>query len=353
MANAGSVVDTDAHYWEPLGDFADYLEEPWKSRIADREDPGGLLPQSTGDRFMSGRIRRDEVPYPVEDMTPDQIPGAMAHVGVDQIVLLPNKMLTFGKLAGEDERPIALANGYVDYMLDEVVRPDDGVYTMIIAPYQDPDAAVDLIDRVGDERGIVAVCMITAGPEPPLGNRKYDPIYAAAEAAKLPVVFHSGGSSLDDFFIRGYEKFIETHTLGFLWSNMAQLTSLVVQGTPEKFPDLDIVFQESGIFWVPTMMHRLDAEYLKRQSEAPLLERRPSAYMREFYYGTQPLEVPEDETRLRQVIDDIGGAERLMYASDYPHWDYDRPSAITDRCLLDAGEKERILGGTAHEVFGI
>jgi predicted TIM-barrel fold metal-dependent hydrolase len=134
---------------------------------------------------------------------------------------------------------------------------------------------------------------------------------------------------------------------------MAQLTSLVVQGTPEKFPDLDIVFQESGIFWVPTMMHRLDAEYLKRQSEAPLLERRPSAYMREFYYGTQPLEVPEDETRLRQVIDDIGGAERLMYASDYPHWDYDRPSAITDRCLLDAGEKERILGGTAHEVFGI
>lgn len=353
MESHQPVVDADAHYWEPLDEFANYLEEPWQSRIADREDPGGLLPQSTGDRFMAGRIRRDEVSYPAEDMTPDQIPDVMAHLGVDDIVLLPNKMLTFGKLAGEGERPIALANGYVDYMLDKVVAPDQGVHTMIVAPYQDPAATVELIDRVGDERGIVGVCMITAGPEPPLGNRKYDPIYAAAEKKGLPVVFHTGGSSLDDFYIRGYEKFIETHTLGFLWSNMAQLTSIVVQGVPEKFPDLDIAFQESGLFWVSTMMHRLDAEYLKRQSEAPLLERRPSAYMREFYYGTQPLEIPEDESRLEQIIDDIGGASQIMYASDYPHWDYDRQSAITEREFLTESEKARILGGTAMEVFDL
>ena len=108
MTITGPVVDADAHYWEPLGDFSEYLDEPWKSRIADRKDPGGLLPQSTGDRFMAGRIRRDEVSYPVEDMTPDQIPGVMTHLSVDQIILLPNKMLTFGKLAGADERPVVL-----------------------------------------------------------------------------------------------------------------------------------------------------------------------------------------------------------------------------------------------------
>lgn len=348
-----STVDSDAHYWEPIDGFADYLDEPWRSRLTNREDPGGLLPTSTGDRFMAGRIRRDEVSYPAEDMTPDQIPGVMAHLGVDHIVLLPNKMLTFGKLAGEDERPVVLANGYVDYMLDQVVDPDAGIHTMIVAPYQDPEATVELIDRVGDEDGIVGVCMITAGPEPPLGNRKYDPIYAAAERRGLPVIFHSGGSSLDDFSVRGYEKFIETHTLGFLWSNMAQMVSLVVQGVPEKFPDLDIAFQESGLFWVPTMMHRLDAEYLKRQSEAPLLERRPSAYMQEFYYGTQPLEIPDDESRLEATIEDIGGAEQIMYASDYPHWDYDRQTAITDREFLTDDEKARILGGTAKKVFGL
>jgi hypothetical protein len=134
---------------------------------------------------------------------------------------------------------------------------------------------------------------------------------------------------------------------------MAQLVSVVVQGVPEKFPDLEIVFQESGLFWAPTMMHRLDAEYLKRQSEAPLLERRPSAYMREFYYGTQPLEIPEDESRLEATIDDIGGPDQLMYASDYPHWDYDRQTAITERSFLTDAEKDRVLGGTAREVFGI
>jgi hypothetical protein len=87
-------------------------------------------------------------------MTPDEIPGVMDYLGVDQIILLPNKMLTFGKLAGEDERPVVLANGYIDYMLDQVVDPNAGIYTMIVAPYQDPDEAVALIERVGDEPAV-------------------------------------------------------------------------------------------------------------------------------------------------------------------------------------------------------
>ena len=117
---------------------------------------------------------------------------------------------------------------------------------MIPAPLQEPEAAAELIDRVGDEPGIVGVCLITAGAEPPLSNHRYDVIYEVAQDAGLLIVYHAGGLSLDDFYISGYDRFIELHALGFLWSNMAQLTSIVLQGVPEKFPELDIVFQESG-----------------------------------------------------------------------------------------------------------
>tara|TARA_B100000686_G_scaffold349587_1_gene443346 strand:- start:244 stop:1302 length:1059 start_codon:yes stop_codon:yes gene_type:complete len=349
--NGHVVVDVDAHFFEPLHDFSNYLDEPWKSRFSGATR-GRFIPGSTGDRWVGGRIMRNVTSYPQKDMTPEEIPGLMKHVGLDKIVLLPNKMLSFGKLSS-DEIAVPLANGFIDYMLDKVVDPSEGIYTMLVAPFHDPEESVALIDRVADEKGVVALCLVTAGPEPPLGDRRYDPIYEACNDRNFPVVFHAGGSSVDSFFIRGYRKFLETHTLGFLWNNMAQIVSLVIQGVPEKYPNLDIVFQESGIFWVPLMMHRLDAEYMKRQSEAPLLTKKPSKYMQEFYYGTQPLEEPDNPEYLQQIIDMIGGPERLMYASDYPHWDYDRPSVITNMDFLSDSEQGMILGKTAERIFGI
>lgn len=49
----------------------------------------------------------------------------------------------------------------------------------------------------------------------------------------------------------------------------------------------------------------------------------------------------------------IGGADRLMYVSDYPHVDYDAPTAITSIPGLSEDEKEKILGGNALEVFDL
>jgi predicted TIM-barrel fold metal-dependent hydrolase len=355
------VVDSDAHYMEGLDQLVDYFPEPWKSRMIgssgkDKASIAGIYPISTGDRSVFGRIQRDEFTEMQRNaggFTPEIIPDVMEFLGVDAINMLSQKMLTFSRIKGDDPRATLLANAYTDYMLDKVVNPDEGIYTMAPLPFQEPKEAVELIDRVSHEKGIIGGCFVTAGPEPPFGNRKYDPIYEAAEANNLPIVFHAGGGGIDEFVNAGYEKFIETHVLGFLMANQSQITSLVIQGIPEKFPNLKIVFQESGVFWIPLMMHRLDTEYLKRQSEAPLLTKKPSEYIKDMYFGIQPLEVPEDLSYLRQIIDMIGGTDRLLYASDYPHWDYDPPSAITDLSILSEDEKQRVLSGTAHEVFGI
>ena len=352
-----SIVDIDAHYFEygTLGHMAQYLDEddPWRKRFAQYDDPDlanpQLFPKSTGDRKLFGRISRDD---DLDLHDAEDIPRVMDYLGVDDVVVISQRVLAFGVMDADDKRASKFANMYVEYMIEEVVDSDEGIYTLLPAPYHDPEATVDLIERVADEPGIVGVCIITGGAEPPLGNRKYEPIYAAAERADLPVVFHTGGAGLDSFQSSGYEKFIETHTLGFLTSNASQLTSVVIQGIPKKFPDLDILFVESGLFYVPMLMHRLDAEYMKRPSEVPFLDKRPSEYMKEIYYGTQPLEY-QDEQHLEWVIRMMGGPDRLLWASDYPHWDYDPPKVIEDLSFLSRAEKDRVLGGNAREVFGL
>ena len=353
-----TVTDADAHFFEPTEKLLEYVDDsnPWKDRLARQTESGvpvSYFPSSTGDRFIEGRIEREDVPYPYDNMEPEQIPEVMDNLGFDNIVLLSHLMLAFSRMQGDDERMEIVSNAYIDYMLDHVVDPDEGIYCLLAAPFNNPEESKRIIDRVGSEEGVVGIALVTAGPEPPLGNRRYDPIYEAAERNGLPIVFHAGGAGIDEFHKKGYEKFTETHVLGFLENNMSQCVSIVIQGVPVRYPDLDIVFQESGIYWVPMIMQRLDAEYMKRPSEVPILDQRPSDYMKEFYYGTQPLEEPRNPEYLRQIVDQLGGAERLIYASDYPHWDYDPPNTISENSAFTDEEKRAILGENAQEVFGI
>ena len=350
------VIDVDAHFYENNEALVEYFDEPYRSEILDRDNPkygiDKLLEGTTGDRYVGGRIMRNIEDYGQGgSMSTASVSSIMDRLGLDSIVMIANSILfASGSISTDDHRAVQLTNAYVDFMIEHVVDPDQGIYTVIPVPYQDPDASVELINRTGTEDGVIAVCMVTGGAEPPLGNRKYDPIYEAAQDIDLPIIYHTGGSGLEDYHIQGYGKFIETHTLGFLVANISQLTSVVIQGIPEKYPDLDLVFQETGLGWVPMIMYRLDAEYMKRQSEAPLLNQRPSEYIKDFYFGTQPLE--ENVQFLETAIEHIG-SDQIMYASDYPHWDYDDPSVVMDLPFLSDEEKADILGRNAQKVFGI
>jgi uncharacterized protein len=352
--NGMLVIDADAHYLEPVQEMAEYLDEPWRSRLLGA-DPTKWIPIGLGDRMLAGRIRRDDLDYGYGYgvQRADEVAAAMAHVGSDACVLVPNRLVTLGHLTVAD-LVVALNAGYVRYMLDRVCDPARGIYTMVIACWQDPEASAEIIDEVGDHPAVAAVCMLSAGARPPLGDARYDPIYEAAQRHDLPIVLHGApglnlvsGADYGDF-----QRLIESHSLGFSISNQIQLTSMVLQGCCERFPGQRYVFQESGLFWVPMMQYRLDEYYLKRRSEAPLLTRLPSEYIREyFYFGTQPIEAPKDQRHLEMVFDAANGSEHFIYSSDYPHFDYDDPRAITRLTFLDREAKARVLAGNALQVF--
>ena len=63
------------------------------------------------------------------------------------------------------------------------------------------------------------------------------------------------------------------------------------------------------------------------------------------------MEEPDSKEHLLDVIGWIGW-DKLMFATDYPHWDYDEPSRV-----LPAGvskeNRDAFFLGNARKVFGI
>jgi predicted TIM-barrel fold metal-dependent hydrolase len=352
--NGNLVIDVDAHYLEPVAEMAQYMDEPWRSRLAGA-DPTKWIPVGLGDRLLAGRIRRDDVDYGWGTGVTEagQVRATMERIGVDASVLVPNRIVTVGHVSVRD-LVVALCQGYIRYMLDKVCDPANGIYTMVVACWQDPEASAELIDEVGDHPGVAGVVMMSAGARPPLGDPHYDPIFEAAQRHDLPMVFHGapGLNLVEGADYASFQRLIESHSIGFAVSNMIQLTSLVLSGVPERFPGLKHVFQENGLFWVPMMQYRLDEYFLKRRSEAPLLNRLPSEYIREsFYFGTQPIEAPKNQKHLEMVFEAANGYEHFLFASDYPHFDYDDPEAIFRLRFLSDEQRADVLAGNALKVF--
>ena len=115
----------------------------------------------------------------------------------------------------------------------------------------------------------------------------------------------------------------------------------------ERFPRLKVVIVEGGFGWVPALTWRLDKLFERMRGEVPHLKRPPSEYMREhIWFTTQPMEEPDDARHLLDVIEWIG-FDRLLFASDYPHWDFDDPRFAFKTPLTDA-ERAKIFNANAR-----
>jgi uncharacterized protein len=176
-------------------------------------------------------------------------------------------------------------------------------------------------------------------------------LYRLLEEAGKPIAFHSGFHWGDPSMLQ-VNRFISMHAITFVHYNLVHLTNWVINGLPERFPKLKVIWVESGLAWVPFIMQRLDFEFHMRPSEAPLLKRPPSDYIREMYFTSQPLE--RGNLKLTEAtFDAIDAESQLLFSSDWPHWDFDLPSTITTLPFLSERAKRNILGLNAARVFGL
>ena len=355
------VVDVDAHHYEneSFGEILPYMENDVLKQLAlasrAKGGRGNVAPSGFGYQDMGGRVTR----YPLRssEKTDEKGPHRdiqlgnrwMDAMGVDYSCLFPTGMLSIG-LHPQKEMEVELCWAYNRWVTEKALPESGGrLFTMLSLPFSDPDACLRHVETFGDRKGVGGFMVTTVRPKMGVYDNAYMKVYRAIEERGLVLSFHSGPSWGDHTF-QSCNRFLSAHALGFSWYNILHCTNWVVNGMGERFPKMPVIWIEAGLSWIPFVMQRIDHEYMLRPSECPLLKKKPSDYMRDMYYSVQPMEI-QDMGALETTFRMMDAENSLLYASDYPHWDFDLPSTIWDLPFLTDKARHNILGGTAHKLF--
>jgi predicted TIM-barrel fold metal-dependent hydrolase len=355
------IVDVDSHHYEneSMPEILDYLDDPVLKQLAlagsrPNAKNARILNTMVGYQDMGGRIPRyglrnlEKTPPGKHQRDTALTKRWMDAVGVDIAVMFPTPMLALG-VHPQVEIEIALSRAYNRWLCERVLAHAPRIKSMLYLPFNDPDACYQMVQEFGDRKGVVGF-MVTSTHYRKNYENSYMRTYAALQERGLPLGFHAGFNWADQSLAMT-NRFIAVHGLGFTFSNMVHMANWLVNGMPERFPKLKTIWIESGLAWIPFMMQRFDNEFMMRTSDAPLLRRKPSEYMREMYYSSQPMEMVDNRKALELTFEMINAPTQLLYSSDYPHWDMDLPSTIYDLPFLDMNAKRAILGGNAQKLF--
>jgi len=356
------VVDCDCHLYETtaLPEIARYIDNPNVRRSFERSSLAmamhALVPGNLGDRTVSGRIKTElDMHLPIGDLK-DVHPlaagllNSMDQMAIDYSILFPTPMLTLGTHP-QPEFEVELGRAYNRWLVRHVLPASPRIRTMAYLPLSDPEASVQMIEEFAEAPGVLGF-MVTAVRYQPIHQNRFMKVFAALNERRLPLAFHTGPNWTDRPFEQ-LNRFMAAHALGFPFYAMIQLTNVVVNGLPERFPDVRFIFMEAGQAWVPFLIARLDNEYRLRSSEAPLLKRLPSDYIRDMFFTTQPFERLDNPAHIQAVFELMDGENQLLYSSDYPHQDFDLPAMIWDLPFLTEEAKRKVLGGNAMRLFNL
>jgi predicted TIM-barrel fold metal-dependent hydrolase len=354
------IVDVDAHHYENENyeEFLPYMENDVLRQLTisgRNRNRTNVAPTQIGYQDSGGRVTRYLTRS--SEKTDDQ--GSLRDVqlghrwmdamSVDYSCLFPTGMLNIG-MHPQKEMEVELCWAYNRWLTEKVMPEADGrFYSMLCLPFSDPEAALRHVETFGGRKHVGGFMVTTVRSHMAVYDNAYMKLYRALEERGLVLSFHSGPNWGEPIY-KSCNRFLSAHALGFTWYNILQCTNWVINGMGERFPKLPVIWIESGLAWVPFLMQRLDHEYMLRPSEAPLLKKKPSDYMRDMYYSSQPMEI-QDYKAMECTFHMMNAETQLLYSSDYPHWDFDLPATIWDLPFLSEKAKHNILGGTAARLF--
>jgi predicted TIM-barrel fold metal-dependent hydrolase len=352
------IADVDSHHYENecFDEFLPMIENEVLRQLVLAGRAKGrqtLMPSQVSFQDMGGRITR----YPLRSSEKTEAGKIrdvqlghrwMDAMSIDYSCLFPTMLLAVG-MHPSTEMEIELCWAYNRWLTEVVLPEADGrFYSMLSLPLSDTDEALRQVETFGDRKHVSGF-MVSSVRSMPVHHNSCMKVYRAIEERGLSLSFHSAVNVGEPVF-KSLNRFASVHALGFPIYNIIHLTNWVTNGLGERFPKLPVIWIEGGLAWIPFLMQRLDHEFKLRASEYPLLKKKPSDYMRDMYFASQPME-REDMIALECTFRMINAETQLMYASDYPHWDFDLPSTVWDLPFLSEKAKHNILGGTAARLF--
>ncbi len=342
------IVSVDDHVVEPPSVWQDRLPAKFREDgpRSTRDEQGrdvwmfeGTPRYNGGLGAVAGKDRKDYGTDPVSYS--DMIPGCydikarledMDADGIHAELCFP----TFPGFAGSTfhaatnkDLATACVSAYNDWLIEEWcgAAPDRQI-PMVLVPFWDVDRAVTEIERVA-AKGAKAITFPEAPHNiglPSFHSLHWDPVFAAAQAADLPLCMHFGSGGTPNVAPDG--PF--TAAIALFGLNSQQCTvELVNSRVFERFPGLKVALSEGGIGWIPYILERCDYTWERHRWYTGMEDaRRPSEIFRDHIFGC----FIADEAGLKNV--ELIGEDNIMFECDYPHSDSNWPH--TRKMLAEA-----------------
>jgi len=344
MQSLLGYVDCDIHpYFRDPAELDAFLAPKWREHR-----------REYGARSRSPMAYAAQYPRlsPGTGMRQDAFPPAGGHPGSDLAFMREQLIDLFGMAhgimlpllgRGGDERNLefgaAMCNAVNDWQLAHWCEPEPRLKASIQVNVDHTEAAVAEIEKRAGDRRFAQVQIQQRGLEP-LGRHRYRRILDACAANGFPVAMHLGGTSGHASTAGGWPSYYHEEHHAYVQSMEAIVTSLVVEGVFEQVPNLRVVLVEGGFAWIPALTWRLDKHFQRLRSEVPHLKRLPSEYIRDhIWVTTQPVEEPERAGDMLSTLEWIGW-DRVMFSTDYPHWDQDDPRYAFKVAIPEANKKK-------------
>lgn len=320
------TIDCDIHPAVPgIASLLPYMSDYWRESFISRGQDGfhSASYPPTSPLACRSDWRADGV-LPGSDLD-----ALRAHAldGLGSSLAICN-VLFGGAFALSETMGAALCSAVNDWVRCEWLDRDERLRASILVPVQNPALAAEEIERVAGDPRFVQVLM-PVSLDMMLGKSFYGPIFEAAVRHRLPVGLHAGSMYRFAPTSTGWPSHQLQDYVSQTQAFESQLLSLVHHGVFLRFPELVVVLIESGVTWLPGFLWRARKTWRALRPEVPWVAESPADIIRRHVRLTaQPIDAPANPAVLEQVVEQIGSDDMLLFASDYPHWQFEGAQAL-------------------------
>ncbi len=402
MASNGAqvrIIDADGHVLEHPTAMLEYAPAKYRDKIfhletrADGSEVVHYAGHTTSANYLAvagtgGMSKEDRLRAAAGKLKYTEIkPGAfnpkarLEEVAIDDIqqsVVYPTLMLGLPGFP-DAEFAEAQARAYNRWVADYCRYAPTRLFGVAVVPQQDVARAVSVI-KEAKELGLVGIFLRPNASVPGkyFSDPSYDPIWAACQDLDLTIGFHpylapdmpgacrdlhfstyrAPGGSVDFVEKMSQSPITSLHNIFFsqgLSNPIDMMTTIAIMiggGVLERFPGLRVIFLEANGGWIAPFLERLDHHYEIFGWDVAALKMKPSDYFkRQAWISFDP-----DESFLKVTAEHpLVGADRIIWASDYPHPDAKIPGVVAElreaMTGLSAPAQARIFGLNAVELY--